>query len=92
MFRMFAIKNHYTFSPEFDRCLVAAMAYKTRNRDKNFGNGRFVRNLFEKAVEHQAGRLTRMKERSPEMLKTLELTDIGLRITKKPQTANPDKK
>jgi SpoVK/Ycf46/Vps4 family AAA+-type ATPase len=92
MFRMFAKKNHYTLSPEFDRCLVAAMAYKTRNRDKNFGNGRFVRNLFEKAVEHQAGRLTRMKERSPEMLKTLELTDIGLRITKKPQSANPEKK
>ena len=92
MFRMFAKKNHYTLSPEFDRCLVAAMAYKTRNRDKNFGNGRFVRNLFEKAVEHQAGRLTRMKERSPEMLKTLELTDIGLRITKKPKAANPDKK
>ena len=92
MFRMFAKKNHYVLSPEFDRNLVAAMAYKTRNRDKNFGNGRFVRNLFEKAVEHQAGRLTRMKERSPEMLKTLELTDIGLRITKKPKAANPDKK
>ena len=27
-----------------------------------------------------------------EMLKTLELTDIGLRITKKPKAANPDKK
>ncbi|MBO4648999.1 MAG: AAA family ATPase [Lentisphaeria bacterium] len=83
MFRMFAKRNHYTLSPEFDRNLVGCMAYLTRNRDKNFGNGRFVRNLFEKAVEHQAGRLANLPERTPEMLKTLEMTDIGLRLKKK---------
>ena len=80
MFRMYAKKNHYILSPEMDRYLNAAIAHLTRNRDRNFGNGRFVRNLFEKAVERQAGRLTRMKERTPEMLKTLELSDIGIRL------------
>ena len=59
------------------------MVYLTRNRDKNFGNGRFVRNLFEKAVERQAGRLANLSERTPEMLKTLEISDIGLRLKKK---------
>ena len=82
MFRMYAKRSHYTLSPEFDRNLVGCMAYLTRNRDKNFGNGRFVRNLFEKAVEHQAGRLANLADRTPEMLKTLEMTDIGLRLKK----------
>ena len=83
MFRMYARKSHYTLSPEMDKYLNAAMAYLTKNRDRNFGNGRYVRNLFEKAVEHQAGRLTRLPERTPEMLKTLELSDIGIRLKDK---------
>ena len=83
MFRMYARKNHYVLSPEMDQNLVAAIAFKTRNRDRNFGNGRYIRNLFEKAVEHQAGRLSRTPKRTPEMLKTLELSDIGVRLKKK---------
>ena len=82
MFRMFAKRNHYVLSPEMNKYLNAAMAYLTKNKDKNFGNGRYVRNLFEKAVERQAGRLTNMPDRTPEMLKTLELKDIGIRLTK----------
>ena len=80
MFRMYARKSHYVLSPEMDKYLNAAMAYLTKNRDRNFGNGRYVRNLFEKAVEHQAGRLTQLPGRTPEMLKTLELSDIGIRL------------
>ena len=82
MFRLFAKRSHYTLSKEMDRNLVACMAYLRKKQGKHFGNGRFVRNLFEKAIEHQAGRLTNLKERTPEMLTTLELTDIGLRIRK----------
>ena len=83
MFRMYAKKSHYTLSPEMDKYLNAAMAYLTKNRDRNFGNGRYVRNLFEKAVEHQAGRLAHLPGRTPEMLKTLELSDIGIRLKDK---------
>ena len=83
MFRMYARKNHYKLSPEMDKYLAAAISFKTKNRDRNFGNGRWVRNLFEKAVEHQAGRLSRLSERTPEMLKTLELSDIGIRLKNK---------
>jgi SpoVK/Ycf46/Vps4 family AAA+-type ATPase len=83
MFRLLAKKNHYTLSPEMDKYLNAAIAYLTRNRDRNFGNGRYVRNLFEKAVEHQAERLVHLPERTPEMLKTLELVDIGVRLKDK---------
>ena len=57
---------------------------------KNFGNGRFARNLFEKAIERQATRLTTLSERTPEMLKTLEIGDIGL-VVKSKQDANNQK-
>ncbi|MBR0458551.1 MAG: AAA family ATPase [Victivallales bacterium] len=92
MFRLYARKNHYILSKEFDENLVGAMAFKTKNRDKNFGNGRFARNLFEQAVEHQAGRLTSLPDRTPEMLKTLELTDIGLVIKKKDDSTSGEQK
>ncbi len=80
MFRMYARRSHYELSEEMDKNLLAAMAFLTKNRDRNFGNGRYVRNLFEKAVEHQAGRLAALDTRTPEMLKTLELADIGVRL------------
>ncbi|MBR4674267.1 MAG: AAA family ATPase [Victivallales bacterium] len=83
MFRLYARKSHYVLSEEFDSNLVGCMQYLTKNRDKNFGNGRFARNLFEKAIEKQANRLTTLSERTPEMLKTLEIGDIGLVIKKK---------
>ena len=86
IFRMYAKRNHYRLSEEFDRNLVGCMAFLTRNRDKNFGNGRFVRNLFEKALERQAGRLTNTPNRTPEMLNTLEISDIGLRLKTKAET------
>ena len=91
MFRMYAKKSHYVLSPEMDRNLYAGMAYLTRNRDKNFGNGRFVRNLFEKAVERQASRLSQQTNRTPEMLKTLELRDIGLQLKPKKPAAKQNK-
>ena len=83
IFRMYAKKNHYVLSPEMDQNLKPALAFLTKNRDRNFGNGRYVRNLFEKAAERQATRLANLPERTPEMLKTLELSDIGVRLKKK---------
>ena len=80
IFRMYARRSHYELSPEFDRHLNGCMAYLTRERDKNFGNGRFVRNLFEKAVERQATRLANTPNRTEAMLKTLEISDIGLML------------
>ena len=45
-------------------------------RDTTFGNGRFVRNCFEKALERQADRLAAFADLSPELLETIEETDI----------------
>ena len=78
MFRMYARKNHYDLSPKLENGLNAAMDRLTKNKDEKFGNGRYVRNLFETALERQATRLAESEERTPEMLRTLEWTDIGL--------------
>lgn len=46
-------------------------------KDKNFGNGRFVRNLFETAIQRQAVRLSTQSPLTAEMLAELTLHDLG---------------
>ena len=45
-------------------------------KDCNFGNGRFVRNLFEKTVENQANRLSSKADVTSETLALIEKVDI----------------
>jgi SpoVK/Ycf46/Vps4 family AAA+-type ATPase len=45
-------------------------------RPVNFGNGRFVRNVFEEAVSIQAERLVRLADPSPEDVRTLLPEDL----------------
>ena len=87
IFRQMAKKNKYVLSKEFDENLVGAMAFWTKKRDRHFGNGRFVRNKFEKAVENQALRLSSTDHPTKEQLVTLELTDVGLYLKPKPKDA-----
>ena len=89
IFRQMAKKNKYVLSKEFDENLVGAMAFWTKKRDRHFGNGRFVRNKFEKAVENQALRLSSIAHPTKEQLVTLELTDVGL-VIKPKKSKKPD--
>nr|WP_282440340.1 hypothetical protein [Brasilonema sp. UFV-L1] len=47
------------------------------NRDQNFGNGRLVRNIFEKTIERQANRLVKNSRISKEMMMTIMPEDIS---------------
>jgi stage V sporulation protein K len=47
------------------------------NRDKKFGNGRLVRNMFEKTIERQANRLVKSSRVSKEMMMTIVPEDIS---------------
>ena len=49
---------------------------KATPRDEGFGNGRFVRNLFEAAVSKHAWRLREEAELSEEEMRTLEAEDL----------------
>ena len=46
------------------------------NRDKNFGNGRDVRNLFEKTITKQSKRIFSIKEPTAEEMMLLKCEDI----------------
>lgn len=46
------------------------------NKDKNFGNARFVRNLFEKTIEKQANRLSKEVNLTNEKLSEICFVDI----------------
>ena len=46
------------------------------HKNQNFGNARFVRNLFEKIITQQANRLTLEPQITNEMLSKIELIDI----------------
>jgi len=46
------------------------------NRDETFGNGRYVRNLFEKSMEMQANRIASIGKLTKDLLRTIEEIDI----------------
>jgi hypothetical protein len=48
------------------------------NRDERFGNGRLVRNLFERAMRRLANRIVNIVPVTPELLTVLEPDDIDL--------------
>lgn len=47
------------------------------NRDKSFGNGRLVRNIFEKTIEQQANRIARETDLTKEILTTIIAEDVN---------------
>ena len=55
MFRMRAKQNQFKLAPDLDAGLPGLMRKLTAHPDPRFGNGRFVRNLFEASVERQGG-------------------------------------
>ena len=77
IFRMNAKKSQYVLSAEAARDLGAFIVAKTANRDRKFGNARWVRNLFEQAVARQAERVADIANPTQEQLMTIEMRDIG---------------
>ena len=80
IFRQTAKKNKYILSKEVEHYLNAFIDLQTEKRDKNFGNGRWVRNLFEKTVERQSLRVVNLKDPPPEELMTIRLKDVGIKL------------
>ncbi len=67
-------KSHYVPSDDGIAALRTLLA--AQPRDKGFGNARYVRNMFERAVANQAARLVDVDEPSDEHLTTLIARDI----------------
>lgn len=70
-------QSEYTCDNDVQASIVQIMDHAVQSKDKNFGNARFVRNLFEKAIQRQAVRLSPVAPLTAEMLAELTLHDLG---------------
>ena len=78
IFLLNANKNQYTLNEESLEKLDEIMSYAIEHKDKNFGNARFVRNLFEKSIQNQAMRLSSQTNITEEILSKLEAGDLPI--------------
>lgn len=69
-------KNEYNITPEALESLREKIKNTILHKDKNFGNARYVRNLFEKVLEQQAVRLANEIELTTESLQLITNEDI----------------
>jgi type VII secretion ATPase EccA len=76
IFLMYLRKNQYNISSEGASFLKQQLKEVIEHKDHNFGNARYVRNVFEKAIQCQANRLSKEKNNSAEDLTLLKLEDL----------------
>ncbi|MBO4849710.1 MAG: AAA family ATPase [Prevotella sp.] len=76
IFRLYLKKNEYTITKEAANYLMNQLEYVVKNKTRNFGNARYVRNVFEKTIQCQADRLSEMKNVSEDQLVEITLADI----------------
>jgi len=72
-------KYGYTLGPDAEEVMRRRIERETAYHDKNFGNARFVRNVFERAIQRQADRVVAMsaeEEGYEEKLARIEKDDI----------------
>jgi hypothetical protein len=73
IFDLVAGQGGYTLAPDV---VPAFRALVPAPRPAGFGNGRFVRNVFEEAVSRQAVRLVEMTAPAPEEVRELRREDL----------------
>ncbi|MBR5469200.1 MAG: DUF4236 domain-containing protein [Paludibacteraceae bacterium] len=69
-------KYEYHITDEAQKSLQQIFLNAVSNKDKNFGNGRFVRNVFEKILECQANRLATEPNLTAERLSEITIKDL----------------
>lgn len=76
IFGLLLKNNDYKISESAIAKLHNLIENAVASKDKNFGNARFVRNIFEKTLQLQATRLSKEGHLSDEALQTIEESDI----------------
>ncbi|MBO7442695.1 MAG: AAA family ATPase [Paludibacteraceae bacterium] len=71
-------KFEYSLSETASIKLKAILNNAILTKDKGFGNGRYVRNLFEKTIENQANRLSQVGNLTKEILSIIEEEDLSV--------------
>lgn len=76
IFNLTANKYEYHLTKDASDILYSTLQNVVANKDKNFGNGRYIRNLFEKIIEQQAKRLSIITNVNKSSLAVIEAEDI----------------
>ena len=76
IFMSLAESNEYDCDDSLASEISNVMVKTIRQGDENFGNARFVRNLFEKSIQKQAIRLSKVAPITNKMLRTLTADDL----------------
>jgi len=76
LFEFFAAEHSYVLTPACKQQVDNLMEVAWKQRQKGFGNGREVRNIFERTLTRQAVRLVARTSRSREDHLTIELEDL----------------
>ena len=76
IFKMYVKKNQYSLTPDAERYLKTHLDSAVKHKDRNFGNARCARNIFEKSIERQANRLSKEKNLTTKQLTEINVSDI----------------
>lgn len=76
IFMSLADKNEYYLNEDAKTKLKSIFNTRLKNKDTRFGNGRYVRNIFEKTIQKQADRLLESHSKSREDLVRILASDI----------------
>ncbi len=77
IYELLCSKSEYNISPSAKTLLTDAFKHLYETKTKDFGNGRLVRNIFEKSIENQSNRIALTDQQlTKEILTTIESEDI----------------
>ena len=76
IFKMYLKKNEYTMSQETEAYLLQRIEYVVAHKNRNFGNARYMRNIFEKTIQHHANRLSHINHATVKQLSEINIEDI----------------
>ena len=76
IFKMYMKRNEYTIAEDAEEMLEEKLNYAVEHKDRNFGNARYVRNVFEKAIQAQANRFSGKKGLNERQLTEITVEDL----------------
>jgi SpoVK/Ycf46/Vps4 family AAA+-type ATPase len=78
MFGRLVDKKGYKVTEEAMALVKELLERVYEARDRSFGNGRFVRNIFEQLVQHQANRISMLSTITEDALVTIDAEDVKI--------------
>ena len=76
IFKMYMKKNQYTLNDSTEAYLRTRFEIAVEKKDRNFGNARYARNVFEKSIQAQANRLAGQTNLSKDELTEIVISDL----------------